>query len=268
MCNKRIIINVIIIMVKYRRKPFARRKYVRRKSKYPKRSRLTRLKPEIKSQFHLQTIQQIDQNAETTGNIKLIMPTISQGVGENQRIGNRCKGLTLRVAGILSQKFVTTVAGGIGSTRIGVRIIVCQSRRFPNAANAYSNLSAWLPYIINMGNTGAPLLGVADTFYAPLNKEVVKVWSDKHYFMTNSYVPTTLPSTADTAPAYNSTKFFKYLFNLKNKTLLFETGTVSTPANMAPMMIVSWCPLDGTALVGTPDVLRMSYRSDVYFTDT
>lgn len=246
------------------RVPFVKRRYKRKKRNIPK-----RLKPEVKSQYHIQEPKIVEPKATGVNSLMIPFPTLEQGTGQNNRIGNRINALTLRVAGMLTQKFINTT--GKKTTRIGVRMVVCQSRRFPNGDLAImaANASQWIPYVVDLGNTGGYLDGTCNRYYAPLNKDVVKVWADKKFIMTCPYIPDqTGDDEQQTAGGtWHSVRPFKFNFKLNN-VVRYGYGTKTHPSTGTPVILVSWCCLNGETLNNTEQELTVQYRSDLFYTDS
>lgn len=226
------------------------------------------LRPEVKSQYHVQATKIINPKCMAYSDILQPFPTIVQGTAQNNRIGNRINGLTLRIAGLLTQKFVNTT--GMKTTRIGVRMIVCNPRKFPNGKNAAMSSQAgqWLPKVVDMGNTGGLLDGTVSRFYAPLNKELLNVWADKKYILTCPYVPDESGSDErqEAGGLWHSVKPFYFRFKF-GRQIRYMDGTEGHPESRTPVILVTWCCLNGETLNNNEQELSLSYRSDFYYTD-
>lgn len=240
-------------------------KYKRVRRKY-----LARLKPEVKSQYHIQEPRVVNPKCLTYTDIYQPFPTIAQSTAQNGRIGNRIKGLNLRIAGMLTQKFVNTT--GMKTTRIGVRIIVANPIKFPNGRNAAlaPQATQWLPKVVDLGNDGGYLDGTCNRFYAPLNKDVLRVWADKKVILTCPFVPDQTGSDEQQRAGglWHSVKPFKFNFNLKGSTIKYAFGSETHPVSRTPVVFLMWCCLNGETLNNTEQELTIQYRSDLFYTDS
>lgn len=254
---------------RYRKRAPRKKRAKRAPARKPRRKAPRRLKPEIKSQYHIQAPKIINPKVMSYSDVLQPFPTIIQGTAQNNRVGNRINGLTLRIAGMLTQKFVNTT--GMKTTRIGVRVIVCNPRKFPNGRNAAQSAQAsqWLPKVVDMGNTGGLLDGTVQRYYAPLNKELLNVWADRKYVLTCPYVPdeSGTDERQEAGGLWHSVKPFKFLFKF-NRQIRYMDGTEGHPESRTPVILVSWCCLNGETLNNNEQELTLSYRSDFYYTDS
>ena len=216
--------------------------------------------PQIKHQHHNQESVDFNSGATSGGDCLFTFPTIGTGTEENARIGNKISALTLRIQGTVLAKLV---ANNTGMVRIGVRLILCSPRKFPNMFDAKANASSWLPYIIDDGDTGTPLDGSTKSYYGPLNKDVVKVCRDKRMILSQSYVNNT---TDDRQATAHSVRQFKWLVKV-NKMLRYQASDSDYPDNAGLILLASYCKLDGSAPDTVATNLEMAFRSDIWYRD-
>lgn len=216
--------------------------------------------PQIKHQNHNQTSVSFNSGATTGGDVLFTIPKIETGTEENARVGNKISGLTLRIYGTVLAKLI---AADQGQIRIGVRLILCSPRKFPNMQDAKNNAAAWLPYVIDDGDVGTPLDGTTKSFFGPLNKDIIRVCRDKRMVLSQSYVGSTADNRQQTA---STVRTFKWLVKV-NKMLRYQQNASFYPDNAGLVLLVSYCKLDGSAPDTVTTNLDMAFRSDLWYRD-
>ena len=181
-------------------------------------------------------------NAQT--DVIQIIPSNVQGLDSGDRIGNE---LTLKNFNIKGHYILSTANNTLSSScRIGVRMMVLESKRYKSYYDANIQFVNHLPDMIKNGDISRPFTGLISDLYLPLNREVYNVLYDKVHYITMEVLVTSIGSTniQDTVRLFN--------INLKcnNKKLRYEDSLSNFPQNWAPFMAIGYAKMDGTA----PDV--------------
>lgn len=178
-----------------------------------------------------------------------IVPNISNGSADYQRIGDQLRAQSMRLKGYLQMSVQTSLADP-GVRRIGVRMMVVSPKSFQNVAYAESNASVWQSSLLKKGGTTVGFTGAVSDLFAELNTDIVTVHYNKVSYMSQDVIYGTLAGTVDIK---NTIKFFNVNIRCKNKLLKYDAGVDSqlTPVNFAPILVIGYCFLDGTS----PDTL-------------
>jgi len=260
-----------------------KRKYARKVSRKPRARRAKR------QTFAKKVLQVIHRQAEnkmaysTTGdailkfpgstitgaglNIFSPLPAISRGTNEGDRIGNTIKPLNLNVKGYLFYK--PAAATGNYSAyqgRVCVRMLVLQPKQF--STNTYASSTTWFSQVLQKQNVSAALTGKLSDTFAPVNKDVFKVWYDKKFYMSTTEIGQATAVGYYMIENKDATKFFN--FNIKlPKTLTYDDNNSggTQPINSSPQILLSYCYMDGTAANSTQECGIM-YDSTLTYEDS
>lgn len=223
------------------------------------------MRPQIKSQTHNQVtitnhIQAITQQTDVLN----VVPTIAQGLTENGRIGNKLHALTLRVMGTVISDWSSDPTH-FRSRQIGVRVMVVQPKRYRHWPDPYNNYSAWLALLMDNGAGGMPYIGDTNSYYAPINKDCVHVLRDKRIRLSPPVAYNDPTTGTQLEAGLKACKPFKFLIKV-NKGFTYSGGADQHPSNYAPVLLMGWTYLDGSA----PDAVNavdMSFRADLWYRD-
>lgn len=200
-------------------------------------------------------------------NIFSPLPAISRGTNEGDRIGNAIKPLNLNVKGYLFYK-PANATGNYNSTqsRVCVRMIVLQPKQFSSNTNASS--TTWFSQVLQKQNTTAALTGTLSDTFAPVNKDVFKVWYDKKFYMSVTEIQQVTAAGYYMIDNKDGTKFFNLNIKLP-KTLTYDDNNSggTQPINSSPQILLSWCYMDGSS-VGTNQECGIMYDSVLTYEDS
>lgn len=174
--------------------------------------------------------------------INFLLPDVSQGTGEGNRIGDQIKAKKFVLNGLINMNL--TFGGSTNATRLGVRVFMVQPKLFMDRSAISANFASWLPYLLRKGNTGVPFGGTVSDLYAPVNTEMITCYYDKIHYLSIPYM-LTQAGQQETAYSY---RHFRKEFKLKNKKLLYDSGYSSNnqPSNYSPVMLIGYAHLDGS----------------------
>lgn len=262
----------------FRKKPFASRK---RKPTTRPSKKFTKMVQKIvhKDAETKQTVVQLDNVAfnsgiSSSGDVNLLVDSISQGTDDGQRIGSSIRGQKLQIKGHMQLVSIPTTniqgsqqAGVISpNCRVAARLMMVQPKSFLTPAQAVAQFTNWGPYLLDNGVATQAFIGNTKDLYLDLNRDQVTVMYDKvHYLnISQQYTPGLTSSSA--VPMTGSTKFFQKTINLRNKLIRF--GDLNNqPTNYAPVILIGYAHIDGTSPDTLTTAIQMSYVSKLTYED-
>jgi len=215
---------------------------------------------ETKQAFTNQSNVYYNSGINSTGDIVAVLPAISQGTGDNARIGDQLRGQSISFKGALQLISPTSV---LSNCRVAVRMMVVQPKSLSDTGVVIANPS-WLTYLLKKGGTTTAFTGILSDLWAPINVDAITKYYDKVVYLNSAYNPVNGQSTLG-----NSIKFFKHTFKLRNKLLRYDSSVSSNiyPTNYAPVVLIGYVHMDGSS----PDVLTtavsMSFDSIFNYED-
>lgn len=214
-----------------------------------------------------------NQAISSTGDIVGIMPVITNGTGENSRVGNDIYLKNLKLYVNISHQLFWNVQTSnttyAPSSRILYRVMIVQPKTVMNRTDINNNQGGWLSRLLRNGNSSVPFDGTLDNFYLPINTEAITKFYDKKFsFCTNTIY---MPGTNTQGMVIPSNMSFKRLvINLKrHKHLLKYDASFDTqyPTNFNPVILLGYCYIDGTVALSTTTDLKMNFMSMATFQD-
>jgi len=254
-----------------------RRKYASKKRAPPRRKRVT--KPSKKFVKQVQSI--ISKNVEdkssyleagavsynsvitTSSDIRFIVPDVSQGVQEGNRVGDQIRAKKLVLNGLINMNL--TFGGSTNATRLGVRVFIVQPKLYMDRASITANANSWLPFLLRKGNSATAFNGTVGDLYAPVNSEIITTYYDKIHYMSIPYM-LTQAGQQETAFSY---RHFRKEFKLKGKKLLYDSNYAAgqQPSNYSPVIIIGYAHLDGSTADTVNTQISLSYSTLMDFED-
>lgn len=206
-----------------------------------------------------------------------LLPPVSQGVLDNQRVGDQIRAQTLTIKGhmYINSTPIIGISQNVyavptnSNSRIAVRMIVCQPKNISSSDLILTNPS-WINSLIKRGGTTNAFTGSVADLYAPVNRDAVTVYHDKTFYLSldplvvaGTYPAGTLIPTTGTRQAL---KFFNFSLKCKNKLLKYDSnvGSGLAPVNYSPICLFGYAHLDGSA----PDTFTtiVNAQADINFT--
>lgn len=197
--------------------------------------------------------------------LKQIVPALTLGTGNNQRIGDRVQGKSLNIRGHL--ELATNQQNSDGPTRVVVRLMVLSDK-----THAYYGLGAdtdWLNNLIDYG-TGQNIVdgmqgGATNlrSMYLPINRNVATVHYDKLHYLT---APRVFNNTALQMNSINWEKTIKmFNINIKCKKVLKFIDDSNYPTNFAPYLCACFFQMNGGS--NTTNYVRLHYLTKLNYED-
>jgi len=195
---------------------------------------------------------------DSAGDVRFVLPAITNGVFDNARIGDQIRGRSLRIKGVITSNLTFQA---YSNCRLGIRMMVVQPKTLLGQGAITAFATTWLNSLLKKGGTTVHFAGNTPDLFADLNKEIVTVMYDKVYYVNTPY----MVSSVGNAPTVNSTKFFDISMPLRNKIIRYDSAIDAgiTPTNFNPVLLLGYCHLDGSG----PDVVstQVSLTFDTIF---
>lgn len=255
-----------------------RRKYVAKKRAVPRRRAVSKPSKTLVKQVQSIISKNVEDKAAyiegaavlynsvitTSGDIRFLLPDVSQGVQEGNRVGDQTRAKKLTINGLLNMGL--SFGGSTNATRLGVRVFIVQPKLYQDRASITANANNWLPFLLRKGNSASPFNGTVSDLYAPVNTEIVTKYYDKIHYMSIPYM-LTQAGQQETAFSY---KHFSKVFNLKGKKFLYDSNYSAGqyPTNFSPVIIVGYAHLDGSSADTVNTQISMSFTSLLDFEDS
>lgn len=187
----------------------------------------------------------------SSGDFQQLMPLVSQGTDDWQRIGDSIRPTSLVVRGMLSadRSYANT------NQELLVRVVIVSAKA---TKNLVATSSLWGTYAnillqpnLDSGLQVTPFIGNQPELLYPINKDEFIVHMDKVFKIC--------PSSSDGGVEENpaGTRLWKKTIKLPKK-LTYDTG-INSPNNFCPFMGIGYVYADGTG----PDVLTTKIISSV-----
>lgn len=265
-----------------------RRKYARKGSKKPK-TVAKSIKSVRKSNFKKNVLAVIHANTEdkqayhtnsssglikynsgidSTADMTQILPAISKGSEDNQRIGERIKAQRFTVSGFMKFDYNSSPASNACS--VGVRMMIV-SLKTRNSLEAVTANAIPLTSLLKKGGTATAFTGILSDLTAPINTDLFTCHHNKVYYLKQDMVYTTGTPTNSwvTSDVSKLLRFFKINLKVKNKDLKYDDGTNTGfyPTNYYPFLLIGYSYLDGSAPDTVSTKLGLEFTSQLTFED-
>lgn len=237
-------------------------------------------KKEVKSMIHEQKEDKMQSyssglvqhnSAIGAGDLIQVIPRITQGVAEGQRVGNEIIAKRLSVQGLCN----LTYNGASTRSRIGARVMIFSVKGYADGLAAINNAGQWINGLLREGTNVRAFDGSVKSYFLPANRDLITLHAEKRLSLTFPFQNNTgLAPDATSFPVQTqfATKYWKANIKCKNRRLKYSSITAGggvdlIPNNYGPIMAVGYCKLDGSA----PDVLdtgmTMETLSQLHFED-
>jgi len=224
-----------------------------------------RAQAETKQAFHAVQAVSYNSGINAIGDATRIVPSIGQGTGDFQRIGDQLKALSLTVKGAIVYNPSVGQYGTYANSRLGVRMMIVQPRQFNNLDDVQANAGAWLTFLLKKGGTTTAFTGILSDLWAPINSDGIIKYYDKVFYMDAPYQQTAVGSTT----MGKSTRLFKHTMKLRNKTLKYDSSISGglNATNYAPVLLLGYTHMDGSAPDVATTAIQLSYDTVFNYED-
>jgi len=201
----------------------------------------------------------------STGDAKKLVPSIGQGTGDYQRIGDQVTALSMKLKGAIVYNPSVGQYGTYANSRLGVRMMIVQPRQFTNLADVQASASTWMAFLLKKGGTTVGFTGTLSDLWAPINSDGIIKYYDKVFYLDSPYQVTAIGSQN----MKGSTRIFSHSIKLRNKRLLFDASIDGglNATNYAPVLIVGYTHMDGSTPDVTTTAISVSYDTIFNYED-
>lgn len=208
---------------------------------------------------------QFNSGITVNADYQTLLPSITNGSGDFNRIGDQIRAQSLIVKGYI--KFEPTNPNTfIRNPCVIARLFILSLKKNQFIGDVQTQTTA-LVGLLKKGGTTSQWTGVLSDIYAPVNTDLFTVHMDKKYYLNQTNYTTIGGPASAVFPSdiKNTVKFFSHSLKVKNKLLRYDANFNSglNPINYAPFMLLGYAYLDGT----TPDTLAspLGLHYDVVF---
>lgn len=200
-----------------------------------------------------------------TGDAKKIVPSIGQGTGDYQRIGDSVTALSMTLKGAIVYNPSLGSYGTYNNSRLGVRMMVVQPRQFANLGDVQASAATWMAFLLKKGGTTVGFTGTLSDLWAPINTDGIIKYYDKVFYLDNPYQV----SAVGSQDMRGSTRMFRHTFKLRNKKLLFDASIDGglNATNYAPVLIVGYAHMDGSSPDTSSTAIQLHYDTVFNYED-
>jgi len=199
------------------------------------------------------------------GDIQNLLPTIAQGTADNARIGDQLRGQRLSIKGAVVYSPSLGSYGTYANSRLAVRVMIIQPKQYGDYSAIYNNFSSWSAILLKKGGTTTNFSGTLSDLWAPINTDAITKYYDKIMYLNGPYERTAVGGYQ----MLGSTKFFNINLKMRNKLLKFDASVSGglSPTNYAPVMLIGYVHMDGSAPDGASTAIVAQYDSIFTYED-
>jgi len=192
-------------------------------------------------------------------NVQPILAQITQGTGENNRIGNE---ITLKKIVIRGYFKMTLPTGSAAASRILIRAAILRQR---NVLDAQSLTTGTInPNYTSMLEPGASYTGSVGDYNTPWNKESFVVRKDFKRAVSTDFIPSPATNAEGLAESY---VFFNYTMTFgKGKKLNYRSDAAASAEDFPFWMALSATSMS-SAVVLPSGAVTLNYVATPYFYD-
>lgn len=204
-----------------------------------------------------------------TTDVTKILPIITQGTAQNNRIGSELKPLKLVIKGY----FIYNTQSYLPAQLLGARMFIWQNKQVRSYGTSLLTTNMNL---LELGGDGFPFTGYLLDYDSPQNRDEFYFYSDKKAKVMKPYGYTN-SSTASTAMTdVNSSLYHSFSITLKPGSPGFPTslkydnasGSNQYPTNFAPYFSIGYCNLVNNSIDVVDTQIYASFVSTLYYEDS
>jgi len=201
----------------------------------------------------------------SSGDAKKIVPSIGQGTGDYQRIGDQLKSKSLTVRGAIVYNPSVGSYGTFSNSRLGVRMMIVQPRQYSNLADVQASAATWMAFLLKKGGTTTAFTGTLSDLWAPINSDAIIKYYDKMFYLDNPYQVTAVGSQ----DMKGSTKMFNIRLKTKNKILKYDSSIDGglNATNYSPVLIIGYAHMDNSSPDVATTAIQLCYDTSFDYED-
>lgn len=218
---------------------------------------------------------QFNSSIDNTSEMLLVVPSLVENAEDNGRVGDQVTMRSLKISGYLkfgvnsgsSAEFLNDVTT---FPHVIARLFVVSLKIRSNYQDAIGT-ATFLSSLLKKGGTTAAFTGVLSDIYAPVNTDLFTVHHDKKFYLSQDFINSqgaSIPSQYMVQNVRDTVKFFSLSMKCKNKKLIYDDYTSSNqPTNYAPIMLLGYAYLDGSAPDNLNSRLGLHYSTVMTYDD-
>lgn len=198
----------------------------------------------------------------SSGDCLQLIANIAQGTADNARIGDQIRAQSIVIKGAINSNLTFQ---SYSNCRLGVRLMIVQPKSYNSLSAIQANVSTWSSTLLKKGGTTTAFTGAMNDLWSPINTDAITKYYDKVFYINTPYVA----SSVGDLSTYNSVKFFRHTFKLRNKLIKYDSSIDSglTPTNYNPVMLMGYCHLDGSSGDTVTTQVLLSFDSIMNYED-
>lgn len=193
------------------------------------------------------------------------LPNVSQGVAQNQRVGNKIKPVRLVIRGYI----IYLTDQRTDARLIGARLLCYQDKQIRCYTNTQLNYN-----LLNLGGTSNNYTGTAMNFITPHNNDNFKFYSDKKFKILKPFGLSNLavPGSTVSLTEVNNTLMHPFIITLTEKdlpaSLQYDVAESTVhPVNFAPKISLGYSDLLNFAPDSITLQIAMQFCATLYYKD-
>lgn len=203
------------------------------------------------------------------GDLVTVLPPVTLGTGQNNRIGNSIRPIKLVIRGYVS--YYTSSSTLADARMLGARLMCWQDK----SNRSYGNSSITNYQLINYGGTSQTFDGTVSRWLAPHNTDQMQWFCDKKMRIMKPFGYTNVGGTASATNAMTSmdhSLFHPFTITISAKHLpavlkYDATESSNFPVNFAPYLALGYCDLLGAAADTVSTQLQLAFDATLYYKD-
>jgi len=231
-------------------------------------NRMVRRNEETKYSSNQYGLTAFNSGINSAADLITLLPQITVGTGQNNRIGNKIRPVRMEVTGYFV--YYTNSASSYSDARLlGARLFCFQDKTSKAYSNAIANYQ-----ILNLGGSSNNFTGTALNWVSPHNSEQFKFFYDKRMKILKPFGLTnnTTPSATNAITGMDSSLFHPFKIVLTQKDLpavlqYDQTDDLAYPVNFSPYLALGYCDLLNTSADTTTTQIAMEFNCTLYYKD-
>lgn len=231
-------------------------------------NRTIRRNEETKMSTNQYGLTAFNSGISTSADLITVLPAVTVGTGQNDRIGNKIRPIRLEITGYVSY-YTDSIASNNDARMIGARLFCFQDKTNRSYANTINNYN-----LLNLGGTSNTFTGTALNWVSPHNNEQFTFFTDKKMLIQKPFGLTNVvsPSSTVSITGMDKSLFHPFRIVLTQKqlpaVLQYDQGdNLSYPTNFAPFMALGYSDLmNKTPDTATTQVV-MEFSATLYYKD-
>lgn len=219
---------------------------------------------ETKEGYHAVQAVSYNSGINAVGDATRLIPSITQGTGDNQRIGDQVRSQSLSIRGAIVYNPSTGQYGTYANSRLGVRMMIVQPKLYGNLDDVQTTIGTWGNYLLKKGGSAVGFTGLLSDLWAPINTDAITKYYDKIFYLDSPYQVSAVGSQdmKGSTRLFNITKKIKKVLKYDNAV---SSGSNST--NFAPVLIIGYTHMDGSSPDTLTTAIQLSYDSVFKYED-